>query len=90
MPTFLVESYLPRSADALAESSAHARRAAAVAAGGLSIQYVRTTIVGADETCFHVFDASSLDELEAALAGVDLVADRISEVAETTDGARGS
>ena len=78
MPSYLVESYVPQSPDGLEGASAHARRAAELAAGeGIAIRHVRTTLLPADETCFHAFDATSLEELEAALARVGLVADRI-------------
>lgn len=84
MPSYLVESYLPQSPDALEEASAEARRAADLAAGeGLAIRYVRTTLLGADETCFHVFEATSIEDLEAALARAGLVADRIVQANET-------
>ena len=83
MPSYLVESYLPRSASALEDASEHARRAAELATGKGLVRYVRTTILQADETCFHAFDASSLADLEAALARAGLVADRIVQSDET-------
>jgi hypothetical protein len=91
MPKFLVESYLPRSADALEEASAQASRAAALARGdGASFQHVRTTLVRADETCFHMFLADSIEDVEAALARVGLTADRIVQAVETkTNNAEG-
>ena len=82
MPSYLVESYLPRSASALEDASEHARLAAEHAPGG-GVRYVRTTVLQADETCFHAFDAASLEDLEAALARVGLVADRIVQSDET-------
>ena len=83
MPSYLVESYLPRSAFALEDASEHARKAAELATGKGIVRYVRTTILQADETCFHAFDASSLEDLEAALARAGLVADRIVQSDET-------
>jgi hypothetical protein len=84
MPNFLVESYLPRSATALEEASAQAGRAAELArGGGASFQHVRTTLVGADETCFHMFVADSIEAVEAALARVGLRADRIVQAVES-------
>ena len=91
MPNFLVESYLPRSPAALEEASAQARRAAELATSdGFSVGYVRTTLLGADETCFHMFVADSLESVEAALARVGLSADRIAQAVETTRSNRGS
>ncbi len=84
MPSYLVESYLPQSPSALEDASDQARRVAEFAASkGLRIRYVRTTLLGADETCFHAFDATSLEDLEAALAGAGLVVDRIVQSDET-------
>lgn len=85
MPSYLVESYLPRATDALEEASQHARRAAQFADGeGLGVRYIRTTLLETDETCFHVFDADSIEVLEAALAGARLEADRIVRADETS------
>jgi hypothetical protein len=84
MPNFLVESYLPSSAGTFEEESERARKAAelAVSEGG-SIRYVRTTLLRADETCFHMFVAESLEAVEAALARVGLASDRIVQAFET-------
>jgi hypothetical protein len=84
MPNYLVESYLPRAGLAFERASEHARGAADFAdRNGLGVRYVRTTFLEADETCFHVFDADSLRELEAALAGAQLEVDRIVKADET-------
>ncbi len=88
MPSYLVESYLPRAPHALEDASDQARQVADFATtNGLGVRYVRTTLLGADETCFHSFDAMSLENLEAALAGVGLVVDRIVESDETPSAA---
>jgi hypothetical protein len=85
MPSYLVESYLRQAGDALESASGHARSAAERAVSkGLGVRYVRTTFLEADETCFHVFDADSLGELEAALSGAGLEADRIVRADETS------
>jgi hypothetical protein len=84
VPSYLVETYLPLSPHALENASGQARRAADLAASeGLGVHYVRTTLLGADETCFHAFDATSLAELEGALARAGLVVDRIVQSDET-------
>jgi hypothetical protein len=83
MPSYLVESYVPQSPGGLDGASAQARRAADLASGNGVVRYIRTTLLPADETCFHAFDASSLEDLEAALAAVGLVADRIVQSDET-------
>lgn len=80
MPTFLVESYLPRSANALDEAPESARRAAELAnEEGVAVRYLRTTVLPADETCFHLFEAASLAVVEAVAARAGLACDRIVE-----------
>ena len=80
MPTFLVESYLPRSAGALDDAPAAARRAAELAAEeGVAVRYLRTTILPSDETCFHLFEADSIAVVEAAAARAGLACDRVVE-----------
>jgi Nickel responsive protein SCO4226-like len=61
MARFLAESYVPRSR---ADDSSYAARCARAAAEqlsreGISVRYVRTTLLPEDETCFHVFEALS-------------------------------
>ena len=80
MPTFLVVSYLPWSANALDDAPASARLAAELATKqGIAVRYLRTTIVPSDETCFHLFEADSVAVLEAAAARAGLACDRIVE-----------
>ena len=63
MPAYLVERYLPRSrAGDVAAEARRARDAAASLAGeGCAVRYLRTTVLPDDETCFHLFEADSLD-----------------------------
>jgi hypothetical protein len=79
MPTYIVESY--GAAAAVAEQRARAEAAARLGAG---ISYIRTTIVPADQTLLHVFEASSPEALGEAVAGAALECDRIVEVVETS------
>ncbi len=60
MPTYLVESYAPRSGAALNEAIARVRLAAKeIAAEGKGLRHVRSTFVPEDEICFHAFEAES-------------------------------
>jgi hypothetical protein len=60
VPNYLVESYAPRSGDALEEAIARVRIVAKeIAAEGVALRHVRSTFVPEDEICFHVFDAES-------------------------------
>ena len=66
MPSYLVEVYVPRSG---AEEARDAGRRARAAAEGLSgegvpVQFVRTTFLPDDETCFHLFEADSSAAVE--------------------------
>jgi Protein of unknown function (DUF4242) len=80
MPVFLVESYLPGSANALEQAPASARRVAELAAReGIAVRHVRTTLVPADETCLHLFEAPSAAVMGAAAARAGLACDRIVE-----------
>jgi hypothetical protein len=84
MPSYLVESYLSASSDALEDARSRARRAAEADPG---VRYVRTTFVPGDETIFHVFEAPSAEALERAsiLAGlaVGSIAEAIDDPSET-------
>jgi hypothetical protein len=80
---FLVESYLPRSAGALDDAPESARRAAELATKeGIAVRYLRTTVLPGDETCFHLFEASSHAVIEAAALRAGLAFDRIVEARE--------
>ncbi|MGZ4591466.1 MAG: DUF4242 domain-containing protein [Actinomycetes bacterium] len=61
MPTYLVEVHVPGSrADAARAAGGRARTAAQeLSRAGTPIQYLRTTFLPTDETCFHLFEASS-------------------------------
>src|SRR5262245_43696146 len=60
---YVMELYLPRSRALEAGATGHRARAAAAALAheGLPIRYIRTTYLPDDETCFHVFEAGSID-----------------------------
>lgn len=67
MPTFLVEAYVPRiTAEACAELERQARRAARqLTAGGRAVTHLSSIFVRDDETCFHLFEAASAEDVEA-------------------------
>ena len=78
--TFLVEAYAPAESE-LVTLLDQARRAAVPGAPGEPIEHVRSFLVAEDETCFHLFEATSIDALRAAMVAVDIHANRIVEVA---------
>jgi hypothetical protein len=63
MTRFLAEIYLPRSRTGDSSRAARCARAAAeqLSREGTPVRHVRTTLLPEDETCFHVFDATSAD-----------------------------
>ena len=77
MNCFLVESYTTRSA-AIDEIKARARRAA----GGTTVQYVRSIFVPTDEICFHLLDAPDAGDVGAVMRAAGIAAQRIVEVDE--------
>ena len=84
MPTYLVEAYMPRSQVLEARAAGRRARAAAeeLSSEGVPIRYLRTTFLPADETCFHVFEAPSVQVVEQATARADLAHARISPAIE--------
>lgn len=61
MPSYLVETYVPRSRADDARTTADRARTIAetLSRGGTPVRYIRTTFLPGDETCFHVFEAES-------------------------------
>jgi hypothetical protein len=83
MPSYLVELYLPR-VGSLAAAAEDARRAEEL--GGDGLRYVRTYFVAEDETCFHVFEASSRDAVVEAASRAGLRDARVTEAVEDVPG----
>jgi Protein of unknown function (DUF4242) len=65
VPSYLVEVYVPRSRPREAHAAGRRAHAAALQLSreGLAVRYLRTTFLPEDETCFHVFDASSAQDV---------------------------
>jgi hypothetical protein len=76
VPSYLVETYVPGTQAQDARAAGRRARAAArrLAREGVSVHYVRTTLLPGDETCFHVFEAASHDAVAEAcrLAGLEM------------------
>lgn len=82
MNEYLVEAYQPR-LDAKARRALveRARAAAdAISVDGARVSYLRSIFVPADETCFHLFEATSAQDVRAATEWARLSAQRIVEV----------
>jgi hypothetical protein len=85
VPQYLVEHYVSREDQAaVEEQAALARRAAEqLSREGTRVHYLRSIFVPEDETCFHVFEAESVDGVRAAAAQARLPLERVSEAIET-------
>ncbi len=83
MPRYLLELYMPRG-QALEEAAARARMVGdRKARSEAAVRYVRTMYVAEDETCFHVFEASSREALLEAASRSGLTDARITETIES-------
>jgi Protein of unknown function (DUF4242) len=85
MPSYCLELYLPRaSAARLEETAGQARLAAeALSTDGIPINYVRTTYLAEDETCFHVFEANSAEDVAEAARRAGLPTGRVTRAVES-------
>jgi len=84
MPSYLVESHLPRSARERALAAGGRVRAAceALSRDGTPARYVRTTFVPEDETCFHLVEARSAELAGEVCRRAELGSVRIVEASE--------
>ena len=79
MPSYLVESYAPRSA--AADQRKRARRAAEL---GTGVRYLRTTFLPDDETCFHVVAAGACEDVRRLCRRAGFEQARIAQAEETS------
>lgn len=77
--TFLVEAYAPAASD-LATLLDQAHRAAADGTEH-PVLHIRSILVAEDETCFHLFEAESIEAVSSAVSAAHIRANRIVEVA---------
>ena len=84
MPTYCLELYLPRATAARLEEEARQARLAAeaIATNGALVHYVRTTYLADDETCFHLFEANSAEDVAEAARRGGLPSERITLAVE--------
>jgi hypothetical protein len=83
MPEYLLELYVSASGSTAAGTGADRVREAAetVTSHGASVRYLRSMFVAAEETCFVLLEADTIETIQdvARLAGVQ--SNRVSEVA---------
>jgi hypothetical protein len=78
---FLLEAYLPGSSagDLVALAERLSDAAHALSKGGMPVQYLRSTYVPEDETCFHYVEASTASIAACLAERAELSFDRILE-----------
>lgn len=86
MPEFLIELYVARTdARAVEAAGEQARLAAeALTAEGRPVRYLQSLFVPAEETCFHLYESGSLEDVRAAVARAGLPHQRIVEALTST------
>jgi Protein of unknown function (DUF4242) len=77
--TYLVEAYLARSRDSEPAQAASCAQAAAdeLSRQGVSVRYLRTIILPEEETCFHVYEAASADDVREACRRAGIACERV-------------
>jgi hypothetical protein len=92
MPTYLLEAYIPRSQAQEARAAGRRAQAAAheLSRQGVPIRYIRTTFLPDDETCFHLFEATSAEVVEQAARRAELGRARVVTAVETSRSTRRS
>jgi hypothetical protein len=81
MPSYLVESYLPRGgAEELEAAAVRASGAArALSLQGRRVRYLRSALLPGDELCLHLFEADSAALVSAASELAGITAERVVE-----------
>lgn len=83
MAEFLLELYLSRSDRGALVADRAAVAAQRVRHDGAAVRYLRSIFVPEDETCFLVYEASSIDDVRRAARLAGLPDDHIVEAVET-------
>ncbi len=85
MPSYIVETYVPRARSRDADAGRRRARAAAevLAGEGTAIRYIRSTHLPDDETCFHLVEAPSQADVDELCRRADLAHARIVLAVET-------
>lgn len=90
MAEFLLELYVPRSRPEIVATGAERTRVAAeqLTREGRPVRYVRSLFMPEDETCFHLCEAGSADDVRLAAERAALPFDRVIEAAPGSNGDR--
>ena len=82
MAEFLVELYVSEiDGGAVADSKARSARLAAeeLAGEGVSVHYLRSIFVPEDETCFLLYEAARVEDVEEAVQRASLQVERVAQ-----------
>ena len=84
MTRYLAELYLPKAGTGEVRSAAERARAAAeeLSRQGTRVRYVRALFLGADETCFHVYEAGSAEAVFEASRRAAIPIERVVEAVD--------
>jgi hypothetical protein len=81
--SFMVEAFTPTAATVAALDRSLHEAAAALAAEGIAIRYVRSILVPDDDTCFYMVEATSEDAVRETLRRAGFEDARITRAIET-------
>lgn len=81
---YLVEAYLGRLRDSDLEQGARRAEDAAeeLTRQGCSVRYLRMIFVPEEETCFHVYEAASADDVQEASSRAGIAFERVLDAVE--------
>jgi hypothetical protein len=84
MARYLAELYLPKvSSDGLRQAAVRARSAAEeLSREGTPVRYVRALLLADDETCFHVYEATTAESVREAARRAGIHVERVVEALE--------
>ena len=82
MTTFLAECYVSAATRPDDVAALMLRGAEAAAGEGVDVSYIRSILVPGDETCFHVFEAGTVEAVAAVGVRVSVPLIRIVEAVE--------
>jgi hypothetical protein len=84
MAQFLVEAYIARKngSDLNVVVGRLHLAAEALTSSGVAVRYLRSILVPADETCFHLLESPSIEAVENACTQAELPFNRVTEAVE--------
>lgn len=81
MPRYLVEAYAPQSSSTADLKRRIARATRTIGRQGTAVRHVSSIHIPSDETCFHLFEADSVEAVRHVIVAADVAEHRIVEAA---------